>query len=402
MFALPKAYAFEWRLHRSITGHALAQIGFSNSAIDDVADGNIYIDRQEGSTPASHADSEAFEATSTLLRSRLKIAAKAIQNNDMKNARATFGYITHTVQDFYAHTNYVEIMPGKSIDLLNLTNPTRDIICTKKNGLTSGYYPDSTTPPKKCSHSKMNMDSGNETPNGAKAVVYAEKATVQMYELLEKEVLSISVDHQHATLLMNRFKGEKFNTLKQSIFNNQDDVDFTAYNETFKISPFLGLTQMSSENFELESSFTSGVKFESRSNERFITGLGFTYSSLALKEYGIQTYDYESYGLDLYGKLYLITDSRLQPYAGIGLGYFANTLKHKTMLEKNTNTINGEVLGGVDLMFTRKIGLNIEFKYIKPLFDSSNSFTELAADKLAHDLNNSNNLLLSFGMIFSF
>jgi outer membrane protein W len=409
---ISKAFAFDWSLHRSVTARALSPIGFSINAIDQISDANIYIDRQEASNTATHADSEAFEAASALMRSRLKIAATAIINGDTKTARANFGYITHTVQDFYAHTNYVEYMPGKPIDLLHLTNPARDITCSSKNmmnGLTSGYYPDSTTPARKCSHTTLNKDSGDATLAGAKALRYAEKATAEMYGVLEQQVISMTANQESAGILLARFRGED----RQYIFTNNDVVAYTGYNETFKITPFVGMTQYSSNQFDYESTYTTGLKVEARINEKFVTGLGLTVSSMTIKEEAISEFDYSSYGVDLYTKIYLLSELRFQPYLGAGVGYLKSNLKHTSYMQVNDNdsdmnTLNGEVMGGIDLMFTRGIGFNFEAKYVRPFSTSSYSpnysqtYSQYSTEKLAHEIGNSGHLVFATGMIVSF
>lgn len=345
------------------------------------------------------------------MRSRLKIAAAAVINGDTKTARTNFGYITHTVQDFYAHTNYVEYMPGKPIDLLNLTNPTRDVTCSKNsmiNGLTSGYYPDSSTPARKCSHTTLSKDSGDSII-GAKALRYAERATAEMYGVLEQEVISMSVDQQKAGILLGRFRGED----RQYIFENNDVVAYTSYNETFKITPFVGMTQYSSNQFDFESTYTAGLRAETRINERLVTGFGLTFSSMTIKEEAISQFDYSSYGIDLYTKIYLLSKFRFQPYLGAGVGYLKSNLKHTKLMQTNhngndMNTLNGEIMGGIDLMFTRGIGFNFEVKYVRPFSTSSYSptysqtFDQYATDKLAHELGNSVHLVLATGMIVSF
>lgn len=397
---LPKAFAFEWGLHRSITARALLPLGFSIKAMDQVADGNIYIDIHEGSNTATHVDSESFEAASALIRLRLSLTAMAVIDGDMKKARETFGYITHTVQDFYAHTNYVEYMPGKPIDLLHLTNPSSDVTCSANNvinGLTSGYYPDSSTPARKCSHSTLNKDSGNFTPAGAKAFKYAEIATAQIYKTLEQEVISMSADQQRAIALLARFRSEDSTPYQQYNLEGHDDVTFAAYNETFKVTPFFGITNYTSNEFYFESRYTAGLRVEAKINEKFASGIGLTHNTMTIKEF-----DYSSYGVDLYSKLYLIQESRFQPYLGAGVEYLKSTLKNND--SSDTSTLNGEVMGGMDLMFVRRMGINLEVKYVRPFSTSSytQSFGTYATDKLARDIENSDHFVLSAGMILSF
>jgi outer membrane protein W len=401
---IPKAHAFDWGLHRSVTSRALSPLGFSIRSIDQVADANIYIDRIEGNSPPTHVDSESFEAASALMRSRLKLTAISIIKGDMKAARTTFGYITHTVQDFYAHTNYVEFMPGQPIDLLHLTKPRGDVTCSKNsmlNGLTSGYYPDSSTPAKKCSHSILNKDSGAETAAGAKALKYAVSATTQMYGVLEQLVLSLSSDQQKAYKNLASFRDDDNHSIQQFVLEKSDVVALTAYNETFKVTPYVGITQFSSDQLDFESTYTIGVKIETRVNERVTTGFGITQSSMKIKENAVSEFDYSGYGVNLFSNLYLISDSRFRPYLGAGLGYLKSSLTNANN-NSGTSTLNGEIRGGIDLMYTRKIGLNLEASYVKAISSSTYHLGQYPVDKLAHALENSGHTILSIGMIISF
>lgn len=398
-----KVNAFEWSLHRSLTARALAPLGFSGSAIDEIADANVSIDRHESNNPASHADNEAFEATSALLKSRLQITATAILNGDVNKARSTFGYIAHAVQDFYAHTNYVESMPGTPVDLLNLTNPLKTVTCSKSqrtNGLTSGYYPDASTPRGKCSHSTLNKDSA-DTSAGAMAAEYGKNATAQMFAILVNEVMSKTNDQYQAVKLISSFKGED----RVPNLKNYDEVANVSFNETLRLTTLVGLAHLSADDVNSDPAFSAGKRVEARINETFLTGLGLTYRSHTVNS----SYDFTRYGLDLFSKLYLLPESRFQPYIGAGLEYFKNTFEHEDSTQVQSkriasNSFNGEILGGMDLMFTRKYGVNLEIKYSRPLIKSSEyyNFAENLNDRLSNKLADSSTILMSLGLIISF
>lgn len=52
----------------------------------------------------THVDGETFEAASELMPNRLRKAAEFLIAGDLVKARDTFGYVTHTVQDFFSHS----------------------------------------------------------------------------------------------------------------------------------------------------------------------------------------------------------------------------------------------------------------------------------------------------------
>jgi hypothetical protein len=343
-------------------------------------------------------------------------------NGDMKGARKTFGYITHTLQDFYSHTNYVEFMQGEPIDLLHLTTPVSGVTCSKgriSNGLTSGYFPDSTTPTKKCSHSILNKDSGDFTAEGAKAVRYAEKATIKMYEILAKEVLSMSIDKQKAVLLLSLFKDEDHRAHQQHNLDNYNDVAYMSFSETFMITPFVGVSYFKSTEFDFESSQATGLRVEEKINERIATGVGLTYSSTIIKEGAVSKFDYSIYEVDIYGKFYLISKLKFQPYVGAGIGYLKSTLTHTDPLNlqvsdagSDKNTLNAEIICGVDMKVNRRIGANYEVKYVKAVSSSAytqaypqayqQTFDHYTPDKVAYEIENSSHLILTIGMTVSF
>lgn len=204
-----KAFAFGGDLHIKLTIEALEPYGFSPEVAKQIGIANDHVDKVEMLNNAAHADSESFEAASALMRQRLRKAAEYLLLEDLKNARDTFGYITHTVQDFFSHSNYVEFMAGEPIDLLNLKNPSPDIKCAKddrRNGLTSGYFPNENTPPGKCSHEDLNKDGGAIYIPHYRAANFARKKTSEMYERFEQEVQNLTGNSERTKMLLHKFK----------------------------------------------------------------------------------------------------------------------------------------------------------------------------------------------------
>ena len=403
-----QAHAFDWNIHRYLTVRALMSVGFSSKAGHQIAKGNIQVDRMEANNSASHFDSEAFEASSALLRSRIRTTALAILSNDMMKARVTFGYITHAVQDFYSHTTYVEYMKGAPIDLLNLKNPSSFETCSKNNMksfLTSGYFPDSSTPANKCSHATLNKDSGNFSGRGAEAVEYALKATGQIFKVLEKEVLSLTSNQQQALNLLAVFRDSDAITTQNIQYENKSNMDYIYLNDKYRIIPFVGMTSYHSDVLDFESRNTFGVRAETRVNDVVVIGVGLTLSTMDILG-DFQTYNYFNSGIDLYTKFYLFTESKFQPYVGAGVSYEHSSLR---FIESSvTNNFKGELLGGMNLMLTNILGVGLEAKFMKSINSAASSAAyyqtaeEYKMMKLRNEIENAPSMILSAGLVISF
>jgi hypothetical protein len=176
--------------HEKMTAEAIKELdqeffgsnGLANSmqeAIRQVVDANAAVDEDQ-KTAAKHFDGESFpEGQERIIKLRDGIIT-ALQNNDAKGARTALGGALHTIQDFYSHTNWVELghrtpnkdlgRPGKALHRLPREVKTcrdcgdtcficypdcKDNLVTAK--LTSGYYggedpPFGVKPDGKCSH----------------------------------------------------------------------------------------------------------------------------------------------------------------------------------------------------------------------------------------------------------
>jgi hypothetical protein len=131
-------------------------------AIEQIADANVEVDDDQTSS-AKHFDGENFGGgqlfITTLNRPQIK---PALQNDNAATARHHLGQALHTLQDFYAHSSWIEMggglhpalgVPGATISGAGPTEPTcRDCtllpapfcpLCSTNittPRLTSGYY----------------------------------------------------------------------------------------------------------------------------------------------------------------------------------------------------------------------------------------------------------------------
>lgn len=118
-----------------------------------------------------HFDGENFVGSQAWINSFLAAAVTQARSGDFSNARTSVGSALHTVQDFYAHTNWIELgnrLPSAEVGrpgaITNTSGPT-DVACVNvvatcnqrnlvTSFLTSGYYggEDARIIPGKCRH----------------------------------------------------------------------------------------------------------------------------------------------------------------------------------------------------------------------------------------------------------
>lgn len=158
-------------------------------AKEQIADANAEVDEDQ-KTASKHVDGESFPEAQTRLIDRLNGVIHALNSEDAEGARKELGSALHTIQDFYSHSNWVELgnlaphpglgRPGHAINRLPPNVPTcKDctgwvppplcVDCSANlitDSLTSGYYggedpPFDVKPPGKCSHGGMWDGSAN-------------------------------------------------------------------------------------------------------------------------------------------------------------------------------------------------------------------------------------------------
>jgi hypothetical protein len=120
LYCSAPVYAFKPVDHASITKEALSQISenvngrqirFSMDAINDITESNIRTDDIAFQSQSDlHFDNEDFLGGSKrLVRWRERVIKKVAGSRNGRSARVDLGSALHTIQDFYAHSNWVEL-----------------------------------------------------------------------------------------------------------------------------------------------------------------------------------------------------------------------------------------------------------------------------------------------------
>ena len=98
--------------HNEICTRALGSI-FSLRALNVIIAANLAQDGLRGQIghPEFHYDDNAFEASSFYIEKQRQTILDTLKSNGKipKNAWEAFGKLTHTAQDFYAHSNYIRL-----------------------------------------------------------------------------------------------------------------------------------------------------------------------------------------------------------------------------------------------------------------------------------------------------
>lgn len=96
--------------HRIITTQALSP-HFSQNALETVIAANLGQDiwRYQLGHDYFHYDNNSFAAGDAYIDDLRCSVVDALQRGDTVPARESFGRLTHTAQDFYAHSNYIAL-----------------------------------------------------------------------------------------------------------------------------------------------------------------------------------------------------------------------------------------------------------------------------------------------------
>jgi hypothetical protein len=97
-------------IHAEITQKALSGI-FTPKILDKVIQANQKQDGLQGQIghPEFHFDDNKMIAGFAYIQHQRSILLSSLQNENMNSAWQAFGRLLHTVQDFYAHSNYVSL-----------------------------------------------------------------------------------------------------------------------------------------------------------------------------------------------------------------------------------------------------------------------------------------------------
>jgi len=133
--------------HIEIMLNALGE-RFSPRAMSAITYANVNQDRLSGQFGHNefHFDNNAFEKTYAYIEEQRALTVSALQKTDVLSAWSAFGRMTHTLQDFYAHSNYITLwlarFDGQALPPSSKVDPV-DLSLIQSPDLRSGkvYYP---------------------------------------------------------------------------------------------------------------------------------------------------------------------------------------------------------------------------------------------------------------------
>jgi hypothetical protein len=190
-------------IHAEIIRQALGQ-QFGPDALEAILKANLGQDALQGQFGHDeyHFDNNAFELSRAYIEGQRGLVFSALQAGDAQGAHAAFGRLTHSAQDFYAHSNYVDLwLAGRPNSVPRDIDPVDPRWITSPE-LYSGklYYPQeilyfipglrrlalSFLP--RDSHAHMNLDSAERGPKFEYAFTAAVKRTEWEFEQLRSQL----------------------------------------------------------------------------------------------------------------------------------------------------------------------------------------------------------------------
>ena len=203
-------------IHVEITRNALAE-SFSDRALDIIIAANLRQDRLFAliGHDEYHFDSNAFDRSYAYLEEQRALTVSYIETNDIPSAWSAFGKMLHAIQDFYAHSNYIDLwlscQPDGALPTPSEVDPLdEDLIHTRalRSGriylpfealyLVRAFRPWILRILPRDSHAWMNLDSPEQGPN----FIYAFQAAVKRTKIefdktasgLPKDLLKLFVN----------------------------------------------------------------------------------------------------------------------------------------------------------------------------------------------------------------
>ncbi len=196
-------FAFKAGDHQNITYEALKDLIKNKRRMAYLESVNRKTDSIEFYVSEAHFDNELFEKSSKRLIQFKEDAIDAYIEKRQTDGDELLGRALHTLQDFYSHSNWVEMEQSThnaELGILNLINPSdSDVFCTDnsskltelgKTKLTSGYWPGGPfggcepIPAHKCYH-------GSFTCNG----INKDKSTTSGYDSAYEFALDATQDY---------------------------------------------------------------------------------------------------------------------------------------------------------------------------------------------------------------
>lgn len=186
--------------HLEICKRALVD-QFSSRALDEIIRANIGQDkiRYQLKHPHFHFDSNAFEASFNYIEEQRQIILET--NNSFDKLQASwqaFGKLTHVVQDFYAHSNYIQLWLNKfsyeekptpqfvvAMDMEILQDPdlhSGNVYILDWLAFIPGFYAIAHYLTPADSHTRMNLDHPNRGMQFSYAIEAAVKRTAYEFK----------------------------------------------------------------------------------------------------------------------------------------------------------------------------------------------------------------------------
>jgi hypothetical protein len=84
---------------------------FSPRALEKIIESNLYQDRllAQIGHDEYHFDNNAFDKSYAYIEEQRVLTISSLMADDAPSAWSAFGRLTHTAQDFYAHSNYIDL-----------------------------------------------------------------------------------------------------------------------------------------------------------------------------------------------------------------------------------------------------------------------------------------------------
>jgi hypothetical protein len=191
------------KYHIEITQNVLQEY-FSQENLEKIVRSNIQQDRVKNQIGHDyiHFDGSAFSEGFSYIKEQKAKLLKSVEDSDYQTARAALGRILHSWQDFYSHSNYVQLWYQKEgrIDVEEIDHKDLDIFNSTelKSGKNYGlielfallpglsriikpFMPED-------SHAKMNLDSPKSGPFFNYAYTAAKRRTKHVLDALLEEM----------------------------------------------------------------------------------------------------------------------------------------------------------------------------------------------------------------------
>lgn len=184
--------------------HLALDDAFSPRALEKIIEANLYQDRLLGliGHDEYHFDNNAFDKSYAYIEEQRALIVSSLMANDAPSAWSAFGKLTHTAQDFYAHSNYINLWLSyqsksasqENVDPMDLNLINSPALCSGKV-----YWLEALTlitPLKSIvmsllprdAHGWMNLDSPERGPNFQYAFQAAIKRTKIEFERTTKQL----------------------------------------------------------------------------------------------------------------------------------------------------------------------------------------------------------------------